>query len=171
MGKRPEKSSVQLSVTPMDSSPPGSSVHGILQERILDWVAISSCRGSYRPRDWSQVFCIAGRIFTDWATRGSQRKSSTKWKDINNLLNGRKYLQIAYLIRGQFLKHRKNTYIHTTHTTQQKKRKKTTQLNSGQKIWTDIFLKKKKRDGQYAHMTHHQGNVNQNHNEILPLIC
>ena len=145
MGKRTEKSCVQLFVTPMDWSPPGSSVHGILQVRILEWVATSFSRGSSRPRDRTQVSCIAGRIFTDWATRGSQRKSSTKWKGINNLLNGRKYLQIAYLIRGQFLKYRKNTYIHTTHTIQQEKKKKTTtiQLNSGQKIWTDIFPKEK----------------------------
>ena len=36
---------------PMDCSPPGSSVHGILQARLLDWVAVSSSRGSSRPRD------------------------------------------------------------------------------------------------------------------------
>ena len=35
---------------PMDCSPPGSSVHGILQARILEWVAISHCRGSFLPR-------------------------------------------------------------------------------------------------------------------------
>ena len=38
---------------PMDCSPPGSSVHGILQIRILEWVAISSSRGSPQPRDWT----------------------------------------------------------------------------------------------------------------------
>ena len=37
--------------SPMDGSPPGSSVHGILQARMLGWVAISSCRGSSEPRD------------------------------------------------------------------------------------------------------------------------
>ena len=41
---------------PTDSSPPGSSVHRISQERILEWVAISSSRGSSRPRDWTFVF-------------------------------------------------------------------------------------------------------------------
>ena len=41
-------------------SPPGSSVHGILQARVLEWVAISSSRGSSRPRDWTLVSCIAG---------------------------------------------------------------------------------------------------------------
>ena len=48
----------------MDHSPPGSSVHGILQTRILEWVAISSSRGSSQPRDQTQVCCIAGRFFT-----------------------------------------------------------------------------------------------------------
>ena len=54
---------------PMDCSPPGSSVHGILQARILESVAISFSRGSSRPRDWTWVSCIAGRFFTIWASR------------------------------------------------------------------------------------------------------
>ena len=53
----------------MDCSPPGSSVHGILQARILEWVAIPFSRGSSWPRDWTWVPCIAGRFFTIWATR------------------------------------------------------------------------------------------------------
>ena len=48
----------------MDCSPPGSSVHGISQARILEWVAISFSRGSSRPRDQTHVFCLAGRFFT-----------------------------------------------------------------------------------------------------------
>ena len=40
---------------PMDHSPPGSSIHGILQARILQWVAMPSSRGSSQPRDWTQV--------------------------------------------------------------------------------------------------------------------
>ena len=48
---------------------PGSSVHGILQARILEWVAISFPRGSSQPRDRIQVSLIAGRFFTIWATR------------------------------------------------------------------------------------------------------
>ena len=47
---------------------PGSFVHGILQARILEWVAISSSRVSSQPRDWTWVSCIAGRLFTNWAT-------------------------------------------------------------------------------------------------------
>ena len=53
----------------MDSFPPGSSVRGILQARILEWVAISSSRGSSPPRDQIQVSHFAGRLFTIWATR------------------------------------------------------------------------------------------------------
>ena len=55
----------------MDCSPPGSSIHGIFQARILGWVAISFPRGSPRPRDWIHVSRIAGRLFTVWATRKS----------------------------------------------------------------------------------------------------
>ena len=55
----------------MDCSLPGSSVHGILQARILEWVAIPFSRGSSRPRDWTQVSCTVGRFFTIWATRKS----------------------------------------------------------------------------------------------------
>ena len=45
----------------------GSFVHGILQARILEWVAIPFSRGSPQPRDRIWVFCIAGRFFTIWA--------------------------------------------------------------------------------------------------------
>ena len=54
---------------PMDCRPPGSSAHGILQARILEWVAMPSSRGSSRPREWTQVSLIAGGFFTVWATR------------------------------------------------------------------------------------------------------
>ena len=54
---------------PMDCNLPGSSVHGILQARLLEWVAISFSRGSSQPRDWTCVSCISGRRFTIWATR------------------------------------------------------------------------------------------------------
>ena len=49
---------------PMDCSPPDSSVHGILQTRILEWVTIPFSRGSSQPRDQTQVSCIASRFFT-----------------------------------------------------------------------------------------------------------
>ena len=59
----------------MDCSMPGSSVQGILQTRILEWVAMPFSRGSSWPRDWTQVSCIAGRFFTIWATREAQDRT------------------------------------------------------------------------------------------------
>ena len=57
---------------PMDCSLPGSSVHGILQARMLEWVAMPSSRESSQLRDWTQVSHIAGGFFTIWATRETQ---------------------------------------------------------------------------------------------------
>ena len=59
---------------PMDCSLPGSSVHEILQEKILEWVAISFSRGSSRPRDRTWVSCIAGRCFTVRAIREAPKE-------------------------------------------------------------------------------------------------
>ena len=53
----------------MHCSPSGSSVHGILQTRMLEWVAISSPRESSQPRDQTQVSCIEGRFFTTWTMK------------------------------------------------------------------------------------------------------
>ena len=53
----------------MDCSLPGSSVHGIFQARVLEWIAISFSRGSSRPRNRTWVSHIVGRRFTVWATR------------------------------------------------------------------------------------------------------
>ena len=58
---------------PKDCSPPGSSVHGILKARMLEWVAISSSRGTSPPRDqtcMSSVSCIAGGLFTTKSHQG-----------------------------------------------------------------------------------------------------
>ena len=49
--------------------PMDCTVRGILQARIVKWVAFPFSRGSSQPRDWTQVCCIAGRFFTSWATR------------------------------------------------------------------------------------------------------
>ena len=56
----------------MDYSPPGSSVHGILQVRVLERDAIPFSRDSYLLTDWTQVSHIAGGFFTVWATREAQ---------------------------------------------------------------------------------------------------
>ena len=61
-------------------SPPGSSVHGILQARMLDWVAMSFSRGSSPLRDWTQVSCIEGKFFITWATRKALR--NREWSNV-----------------------------------------------------------------------------------------
>ena len=64
-------SHVWLFWKPMDCSPPGSSVHGIFQARILEQFATSFFRGSSRPRDWTHVYhisCTARWILYHWAT-------------------------------------------------------------------------------------------------------
>ena len=68
----------------MDCSPPGSAVHGVFQEKMLEWFAISFFRGSSWPRDWTWVSCTAGRFFTNWATR-----------EAHNLYGNTKYSEIA----------------------------------------------------------------------------
>ena len=57
----------------MDCSPPDSSVHGLFQARILEWVAVLFFRGTSWPRDQTQVSCIAGRFFTSWSTQGKPK--------------------------------------------------------------------------------------------------
>ena len=63
---------VSDSVTPMDCSPPGSSVQGIFQIRILEWVAISFSRGSSWPRDWTHISCISRQVLYLLSHQGSQ---------------------------------------------------------------------------------------------------
>ena len=53
------------------------TVHGILQARILEWVAFAFSRGSSQPRDWTYVSCIAGGFFTSWATKETQETQKT----------------------------------------------------------------------------------------------
>ena len=63
----------------MDCSPLGSSVHMILQARILEWIAMPSSRGSSQPRDWthiSYVSCIGRRVLYRWATWEAQLTQS-----------------------------------------------------------------------------------------------
>ena len=59
-GECVSRSVASKSCDSMDYSPPGSSVHGILQARILEWTAISSSRGSTQPKDATWVSCIPG---------------------------------------------------------------------------------------------------------------
>ena len=76
---------------PLDCNPPGSSVHGILQARVLEWVATPSSRGSSQLRDWTQVSCITGRFFTIWAYMGKESEKEYTyhflytWNIVNQL--------------------------------------------------------------------------------------
>ena len=63
---------------PMDCSLPGSSLHGILQARVLEWVTVSFSTGSSRPRDRTRVSCIVDRCLTIWATRGALNNKQNK---------------------------------------------------------------------------------------------
>ena len=60
---------VSHSLRPMDCSPQGSSIHGILQARMLEWVSTLFSRESSQTKDWNWLSCIAVRLFTIWATR------------------------------------------------------------------------------------------------------
>ena len=57
----------------MDCNLPGSSVNGISQARILDWVTIYFSRGSSQPRDQSHISCIGKQILYHWTTREIQK--------------------------------------------------------------------------------------------------
>ena len=94
IGTRGESQSVSCIwlCEPMDCSPPGTSVYGILQAKILEWVAISFSRGSSWLRDWTQVSSTAGRCLTIWATREDlapkgpvQIKIKQKFREIQEL--------------------------------------------------------------------------------------
>ena len=65
---------------PMYCSLPGSSVHGILQVRILKWVVISSSSGSCWPRDWTHVSCIFRQFLYHWVTWVTQSTHHTPWQ-------------------------------------------------------------------------------------------
>ena len=63
--------------------------HGILQARILEWVAMPLSRGSSQPRDRTYIFCTAGSFFTVWATREAHHFSSVSqsWPTLCNPMN------------------------------------------------------------------------------------
>ena len=72
----------------IDCNPPDSSVHGILQARVLEWVAMPFSRGSSRPRDRTLVPYVAVRFFTGWATweaLNSYKKPAVKWEPYEGL--------------------------------------------------------------------------------------
>ena len=73
---------------PMDSNLPGSSVHGIFQTIVLEWIAISFSKGSSQTRDGTQVSHIVDSRFTVWVTREVQRKT------FNPFIIGQVYTEI-----------------------------------------------------------------------------
>ena len=81
----PEKRKVKVAqpcltlCDPLDCSLPGSSIRGILQARILKWVAYPFSRGTSCPRNRNRVFCIAGGFFPSWATREAPTKIITSY--------------------------------------------------------------------------------------------
>ena len=77
---------------PMGCGPPGSSVHGIFQARILKWVAIFTSRVSSQPRDETWVSCIARWLLTVWATREV-------------------IVSLVPIIEGQFICHRLHMFL------------------------------------------------------------
>ena len=72
---------VSDSLWSQDCSPPGSSVHGVLQARILEWIAIPCSRGSSRPRDWTWVSCIKRQILYHLSP---QRSPTYRWDGLQN---------------------------------------------------------------------------------------
>ena len=83
---------------PMDCNLPGSSIRGIFQARILEWIAVSFSRRSSQPRDWTQVYSIVGRHYTIWATRemlviGSGDRFFTEW--LNEVIRVGTYHRIS----------------------------------------------------------------------------
>ena len=74
---------------PGECSLPGSSVHGILQARIPEWVALPFRRGSSQPRDQTWVSCVAGRFFTIWTTQGPRGQYQQKLaKELKTVVSG-----------------------------------------------------------------------------------
>ena len=87
---------VQLCLTlcdPMDCSLPGSSVHGILQARILQWVALPFSRGFSQPRDQTQVSCICRRILYHLSQQGKPKYIYIQW----NITQPRKGIKMGHL--------------------------------------------------------------------------
>ena len=75
------RSVVSNSLQPMGCSPPGSAVHGILQARILEWVAMPFSRGSSQPKDHTAFFASpaqAGGLFTTSTTWKAKKKKKKK---------------------------------------------------------------------------------------------
>ena len=65
----------------INCSPPGSSVLGIPQARMLEWIVIPFSRGTSQPRDWTLVFCVTGRFFTVCTAGKLMRRNTESWME------------------------------------------------------------------------------------------
>ena len=101
-------SRVWLFVTPIDCSLPGSSVRGIFQARVLEWVAISFSRGSSSPRDWTQASTLQadalpsespGKFQSDWARKPLLNSL------VKNYLNSKTRSYFSILNKWNFISH------------------------------------------------------------------
>ena len=94
---------------PRDCSPLGSSVHGILQARILEWIAISFSRGSSHPRDWTRVSCTGRHWQADSLPAeppGKPRATRLQCEKFLNCLHRRKEAKMVHFHFSDFWKHR-----------------------------------------------------------------
>ena len=102
----------------MDCSLPDSSLHGVLQARILEWIATSHSRGSSWPRDRTRISHTEGRFFTVWATMESSLNSgiTSKLKDFWNTENENqsilKEINPEYSLEGLLLKLKLQNFGH-----------------------------------------------------------
>ena len=106
--------SCQTPCNPIDCNPPGSSVHGILQGRILEWVAVLFSKGSSQLRDQTQVSCIAGRSFTVWATREAWWNETKYPNEVNFKWNAQhQWISRAQCLRARFWKARLPGFVNS----------------------------------------------------------
>ena len=87
----------------MDCSLPGSSLHGIFQARVLEWAAIAFSRGSSRPRDQTQISCIAGRFFTILGWPKSSLIHKMLWKNLKELFGQPNSMLIPQRLTTEYL--------------------------------------------------------------------
>ena len=80
-----------------NSLQPHGQPHGILQARILEWVAFPFSRGSSQLRDWTQVSCIAGEFFTSWATKEALNFLELLCKDLGSCCKTQKWYECCVL--------------------------------------------------------------------------
>ena len=82
-----------------DCSPPGSSVYGIVQARILEWVTtFSFSGGSSQPRDQTWVSCTGGGFFTVWVTRTDSKSTSGLYGRLKTTTTIKRYLCCSYFL-------------------------------------------------------------------------